>query len=57
MNETLGKAKIYESPKAAKELEEEYMLERNKIEKQEDGEIETEQKTEKEEKEVSKEEE
>ncbi len=57
MNETLGKAKIYESPKAAKELEEEYMLERNKIEKQKDGEIENKQETEKEEKEVGSEEE
>ena len=31
MNETLGHAKIYESPDDAREIEEEYMLERNKI--------------------------
>ncbi|MFP4188418.1 MAG: 30S ribosomal protein S24e [Halobacteriales archaeon] len=31
MNETLGHAKIYESPEDAREIEEEYMLERNKI--------------------------
>ncbi len=32
MNETLGRAKVYESPETAKEVEQEYMLERNKIE-------------------------
>lgn len=31
MNETLGYAKVYESPEDAREIEEEYMLERNKI--------------------------
>ena len=31
MNETLGHAKIYEAPYDAREIEEEYMLERNKI--------------------------
>lgn len=31
MNETLGHAKVYESPEDAKEIEEGYMLERNKI--------------------------
>jgi len=31
MNETLGHAKVYESPEDAREIEEEYMLERNKI--------------------------
>ena len=35
MNETLGYAKVYESAESAREVEEEYMLERNKIE--EDG--------------------
>ena len=30
MNETLGHAKVYESPDDAREIEEEYMLERNK---------------------------
>lgn len=39
MNETLGHAKVYESPEDAKEIEEGYMLERNKIgvEDEEDG--------------------
>ncbi|MDY6780795.1 MAG: 30S ribosomal protein S24e [Halobacteria archaeon] len=31
MNETLGYAKVYESPETAREVEEEYMLERNKV--------------------------
>jgi small subunit ribosomal protein S24e len=31
MNETLGHAKVYESPEDAREIEEGYMLERNKI--------------------------
>lgn len=30
MNETLGYAKVYESPESAEEVEEEYMLERNR---------------------------
>lgn len=30
MNETLGYAKVYESPESAEEIEEEYMLERNR---------------------------
>jgi len=36
MNETLGHAKVYESPEDAKEIEEGYMLERNKIGVEED---------------------
>jgi len=31
MNETLGHAKVYDSPEDAREIEEGYMLERNKI--------------------------
>jgi len=31
MNETLGHAKVYDSPEDARDIEEEYMLERNKI--------------------------
>ena len=38
MNETLGHAKVYESPEDAREIEEEYMLERNKIGVEEEGE-------------------
>jgi small subunit ribosomal protein S24e len=36
MNETLGHAKVYESPEDAREIEEEYMLERNKIGEEEE---------------------
>ena len=46
MNETLGYAKVYESSEDAREIEEEYMLERNKIgvedEETEEAEIEEE---------------
>lgn len=42
MNETLGHAKVYESPEDAREIEEEYMLERNKIGVEEEGDEETE---------------
>jgi small subunit ribosomal protein S24e len=38
MNETLGHAKVYESPDDAREIEEEYMLERNKIGVEEEAE-------------------
>mgnify|MGYP002761152711 FL=1 len=38
MNETLGHAKVYESPDDAREIEEEYMLERNKIGAEEEDE-------------------
>jgi len=38
MNETLGHAKVYESPEDAKEIEEGYMLERNKIGVEEEAE-------------------
>ena len=38
MNETLGHAKVYESSEDAREIEEEYMLERNKIGVEEEGE-------------------
>jgi len=38
MNETLGHAKVYESPEDAREIEEEYMLERNKIGVKKEGE-------------------
>lgn len=31
MNETLGYAKVYDAPEDAKEIEEEYMLDRNKV--------------------------
>lgn len=53
MNETLGHAKVYESPEDAKEIEEGYMLERNKIgvdedEVEEEAEEETEEETEEE---------
>jgi small subunit ribosomal protein S24e len=37
MNETLGHAKVYESSEDAREIEEEYMLERNKIGVEEEG--------------------
>lgn len=37
MNETLGHAKVYESPEDAREIEEGYMLERNKIGVEEGG--------------------
>jgi small subunit ribosomal protein S24e len=37
MNETLGHAKVYESPEDAREIEEEYMLERNKIGEEEES--------------------
>jgi small subunit ribosomal protein S24e len=41
MNETLGHAKVYESPEDAREIEEEYMLERNKIGVEKEGEPES----------------
>jgi len=34
MNQTLGRAKVYESADSAREIEEEYMLERNKIDEE-----------------------
>ncbi len=44
MNETLGRAKVYDSPETAKEVEQEYMLERNKVgDEAEEAEAETEQ--------------
>lgn len=48
MNETLGHAKVYDSPEDAREIEEGYMLERNKIgvEDDEEAEAESEEETE-----------
>ncbi|MFP4217333.1 MAG: 30S ribosomal protein S24e [Salinarchaeum sp.] len=35
MRETIGDAKVYETPEYAEEIEQEYMLERNKIDAEE----------------------
>ena len=37
MRETVGDAKVYESPDDARDVEQEHMLERNKIEAEEDA--------------------
>jgi small subunit ribosomal protein S24e len=42
MRTTVGYAKVYDSPEFARDVEQEYMLERNKIEL-EDGEVEAEE--------------
>lgn len=42
MRTTRGYAKVYETPEVAKEVEQTYMLERNKITNGDDGEAETE---------------
>ena len=42
MRTTRGYAKVYETPEVAKEVEQTYMLERNKITNGDDGEVETE---------------
>lgn len=38
INETIGFAKVYESPESAREIEAEYMLDRNKIKSGDEGE-------------------
>jgi small subunit ribosomal protein S24e len=42
MRKTVGYAKVYESPDHAREVEQEYMLERNKITEAEEAEVEAE---------------
>lgn len=43
MRRTVGEAKVYDSPEDAHDVEQEHMLERNKIAAGEDGEAETEE--------------
>ncbi|MFB6121861.1 MAG: 30S ribosomal protein S24e [Haloferacaceae archaeon] len=43
MRKTIGYAKVYESPDHAKDVEQEHMLERNKISAEEEAEAEAEQ--------------
>ena len=43
MRETIGDAKVYETPEYAEEIEQEYMLERNKITSGDEPEVEAEE--------------
>ncbi|MFD1684169.1 30S ribosomal protein S24e [Halobellus litoreus] len=43
MRKTVGYAKVYESPDFARDIEQDYMLDRNKIEAEEGGEAEAEE--------------